>query len=695
MQHYTVLLSSYQILGIPNFLNHYIFVDPVNGTSFVYPNTANGSNFALSLCAAAIPENFWLSPSVTTSYSGNGNVAYDFINQSKLILSGVNYKSAFFDFYNVGAGINSKEYMFNTDIYSQYLNFGINKSFTIIAYVSSMAPSTWGAGSGDRRVISKGHWALSPGYFISVNSSGIVRTGIGSTQGFAPGSNCMYFETFTSPINFNGVNQIAITVDRSSYTFCCYVNGVQQYLIPARDQNVTYLFDTSGFNINFSSIFSTACASSNKRLFIGGADENVGSSDAGQFFNGILGDIKIFDRALTNAEIILDSSATPYYNSLLYASNATTPSYAVTANGGLFFPWGYIKSNVTQNIDIGKFKGPTTITFNPSAIDYSLYPIVKIYYDFGDGHFTDVERNIYGQTISINTDYVFLSTGLAGIPNNYLVSHTYWPGVHEAPYVPSISAIASDGVYNIFNISLTSVPDSIYSITDMRLLNKLDIDNRGKNKLIVSESKYNDYFLNNLVLEENVEAVFPTPTPTPTPTVTPTITPTPTLTPTPTVTNTPTPTPTPTVTPTPTPTVTNTPTPTPTITPTPTPTPLPCPSSITITGAGTTIINGTYTLSADIFGSTLFVNNANSSFIVVPTDTGGAPDITSAVIVSAIPNTVSSFTQVTGSMFYASSAAKAGFCIPLGSTYDVYLSAYIFGISAVELKGATPYPTVN
>lgn len=40
-----VLSTSQQIPGVPDYLNHYFFLDPVYGTSFVYPNTANGDTF--------------------------------------------------------------------------------------------------------------------------------------------------------------------------------------------------------------------------------------------------------------------------------------------------------------------------------------------------------------------------------------------------------------------------------------------------------------------------------------------------------------------------------------------------------------------------------------------------------------------------------------------------------------------------
>jgi len=40
-----VILTSLQLSGASNFINHYFFLDPVYGTNFTYPNTANGSLF--------------------------------------------------------------------------------------------------------------------------------------------------------------------------------------------------------------------------------------------------------------------------------------------------------------------------------------------------------------------------------------------------------------------------------------------------------------------------------------------------------------------------------------------------------------------------------------------------------------------------------------------------------------------------
>jgi len=45
VQYLNVVLSSYQLPGQPDYLNHYFFTDPILESNFTYPNTANGSLF--------------------------------------------------------------------------------------------------------------------------------------------------------------------------------------------------------------------------------------------------------------------------------------------------------------------------------------------------------------------------------------------------------------------------------------------------------------------------------------------------------------------------------------------------------------------------------------------------------------------------------------------------------------------------
>jgi hypothetical protein len=545
VQQYTVLLSSYQDAGVPDFYNHYLFVDPISGLNFIYPLTATGNGFLTSLSGYLIPDVTWIASYIPTSYHEGLSAANDLISSNNFVLSSVGYNGTFL-LDNRNSTSTKKSYLFCKESESQNnsLNFEQN-SFSITVTFSSMSPSVWT--SSKKRLVSKGHFFFTPGYVIQIGSDGNITAGIGSITPAGPGAGSIYHQSLIPSIDFNNWNHITITYDSFSKIFNAYVNGYKQYLRPALDANATWLNSASGFDLNVSSGYTVLCASSLKQAIIGGAVEDFSSGGQGEFFNGFISDVKFFSRALTQSEIDQDYESSFY----LASNNFSLPSYPVTANGGLFFPWGYVIQNKFYDITADILKGPTTVYFNPSAISEAPYPILKIYYDFGDGKFTLVEKSIYGDSVNINTDFVFVSSDMPGDPTSYKIPHDYWPEKSLKLYTPIISALANNGVYYVFSINLSTVPDSIYSLDNFRLLDNVDIDNAGSNKLLVAESNFNDSYINNLILSKNVQLPAPTITPTPTPTATPTPTPTATPTPTPTATPTPTPTPTPTITPTP------------------------------------------------------------------------------------------------------------------------------------------------
>lgn len=185
----------------------------------------------------------------------------------------------------------------------------------------------------------------------------------------------------------------------------------------------------------------------------------------------------------------------------------TTASYPVTADGGLFFPWGYAKVNVTEYVDLGALKGPYNLIFSTSALDTSFYPVFKILYDFGDGEYYEIEKNVVANYTAGN-----LANILAGqLPENIqyaYVDHEYWPLNNVCTvYTPSVSVIFSNSVYNIYNITFSSYPDSIYSIEKFNLLNKSDVDSSGRNNFLVVESRYDDRYLNNFLLTRKLSTL--------------------------------------------------------------------------------------------------------------------------------------------------------------------------------------------
>jgi len=258
--------------------------------------------------------------------------------------------------------------------------------------------------------------------------------------------------------------------------------------------------------------------------------------------------------------------------------------YPVTANGGLFFPWGYPINNTSLSAYLGTFKGATTLTFIPSSIDNSYFPTLKIVYNFDDEKdILNIEKNLVLNVLPT------VATLDPGTPNSTNISHTYYPRNNKiTTYHPTVTVLNGNVVSNYFKFTLSIVPDTLFDYDEFRLINSAQItkiDEAFDKSLEVFEiSENNTHFVSNfLLLSADPSLIVPKSAialPTPTPSITPTITPTISITPsvTPTISITPTITETPTTTPTITPTITNTPpiTQTPTITPTITP-------SITIT----------------------------------------------------------------------------------------------------------------
>lgn len=139
--------------------------------------------------------------------------------------------------------------------------------------------------------------------------------------------------------------------------------------------------------------------------------------------------------------------------------------YEVLRDCGLFVPWGYIFTNTVQFLTAGPFKGPYTITFSPTALDTHFYANLKIVYDFGDGEVQNVERSVLQNA---NVQLATLNSGPAGIN----VTHEYWPQNNAVTtYYPSISVLNGNLAQNIYHMTLTFVPVSLFEFTNFHLLN--------------------------------------------------------------------------------------------------------------------------------------------------------------------------------------------------------------------------------
>ncbi|NDG32662.1 hypothetical protein EB118_21635, partial [bacterium] len=231
----------------------------------------------------------------------------------------------------------AREYVFSKNKKSAFTDFDVTNDFTVAAVFSaSIFPS-----STYKRIVSKGHWSLESGYLIQIDNTGKVLTGIGSLSGFVPGASALYVQTISSCLNPNWFNHVAVTVNRTTNILSLYVNGVKQYLRPALNQNLTFLFDASGYDINFSTAASILCASSNNSMFLGGAYEDINNPGAGEFYSGYITDVKIFNNSLSQSEINNDLNSYFWFTSSSYV-------YTLTTNGGLVFPFGNQKQNVTH-----------------------------------------------------------------------------------------------------------------------------------------------------------------------------------------------------------------------------------------------------------------------------------------------------------------------------------------------------------
>jgi hypothetical protein len=143
----------------------------------------------------------------------------------------------------------------------------------------------------------------------------------------------------------------------------------------------------------------------------------------------------------------------------------TSYTGALTADSENIYPWGYPIQTAVTNIEIGPLKGPYTLTFSPTGLDTSKAAILKIIYNFGDGTNTTVNRSIVpkfrmGDTLS------------AGDPNAISVSHEYYPQSIDSTtvYNPIITVINGNMVENVFNITLSTVPASIYDFNSTHLI---------------------------------------------------------------------------------------------------------------------------------------------------------------------------------------------------------------------------------
>lgn len=216
--------------------------------------------------------------------------------------------------------------------------------------------------------------------------------------------------------------------------------------------------------------------------------------------------------------------------------SGTSFVYPFTANSGLFFPWGYPINNTSLSAYLGEFKGETTLTFIPSAIDNQYFPTLKIIYDFDDNRIINVEKGIVQNLLPT------VATLDPGTPTNVNVSHIFRPPSKKTTtYYPSVTVLNGNLVLNIFNLSFNVLPDTLFKFDDFHLINSTEItkiDETYDKSLEVFEitEDNSNYITNFLIVSTDSSLIVPKfstalPAPTPANTLTPTPTPTPTITP--------------------------------------------------------------------------------------------------------------------------------------------------------------------
>lgn len=158
------------------------------------------------------------------------------------------------------------------------------ESFSISAWFNTTSTS------GIRRIISKGHYGWTNGYFISVGhiSAGKVCFGIGA-GGSTP--NGLLFGT-NNVFNDGDWHHVAVSVNHSTSRVRIYVDGVQQAITKDAGTGGTVV----GNEMDYSALTSLSASTSNPFT--------IGSyAGVAEYFDGTIEDVRVFRQALTQSEV--------------------------------------------------------------------------------------------------------------------------------------------------------------------------------------------------------------------------------------------------------------------------------------------------------------------------------------------------------------------------------------------------------
>jgi hypothetical protein len=159
-------------------------------------------------------------------------------------------------------------------------NFG-SRSFSVATWFKSTA-------SGWQRMVSKGNYGNTPGYLLQYNS-GAVSFGLGATDSAA--AHAAMATTATSYADGAWHHAVAV-VDRTANTVKIYVDGVAQQLVAA----APYCGSATGSTLSISGC-GLLDATTASPLTFGSYNGTT------EFFQGALDDIRVYQKALSAAEV--------------------------------------------------------------------------------------------------------------------------------------------------------------------------------------------------------------------------------------------------------------------------------------------------------------------------------------------------------------------------------------------------------
>jgi hypothetical protein len=235
----------------------------------------------------------------------------------------------------------------------------------------------------------------------------------------------------------------------------------------------------SGIDLNISGAAANSSGSSISPFQIGGAPEDLNTDgNHSEHFTGNIAVTKIFNYAFTQQQVNNDIQT--YY----YLLTASSYNFAATANGGLFFPWGYPVQKRSYNTFLGDFKGDFTLTINPSSIDDNYFKLLKIIYSDGIDKTLVINKDIVPTYTYEGENILRIGADFAD-PKSYAIKFLYRPSnIDPTSYTASVTAILGNFDVNIYTISFNLYKQSIYNINNLHLVNDINYNLRDSSTVL-------------------------------------------------------------------------------------------------------------------------------------------------------------------------------------------------------------------